>query len=155
MSSLTDSIMLTVKKMLGIAQEYNAFDIDIIVDINSVFLALCQLGVGPKIPFQIQGEEETWSDFLGEDKEILPGVQTYVYLKTRMIFDPPTQSYVADAMQKQCDEFEWRFREQVEGGEVTHDSPEERARRIREERKAKRSGRIDPSRHIGSKVGKA
>lgn len=109
---ITNSILLTIKKMLGIAEEYHAFDIDIIIDINSVFLTLNQLGVGPTIPYQITGSSEVWDDFMGDNP--IPGVQTYVYLKTRLLFDPPTNSFLVDAMQKQCNEFEWRMNIQVE-----------------------------------------
>lgn len=116
MEKVTDSILLTVKKMLGIAEEYHAFDIDLIVNINSVFLTLNQLGVGPKIPYQIEGSEETWAEFLKDQRKKLAGVETYVYLKTRLLFDPPTNSFLVDAMQKQCDELEWRLNVQVEGG---------------------------------------
>lgn len=90
MEKVTDSILLTVKKMLGIAEEYHAFDIDLIVNINSVFLTLNQLGVGPKFPYQIEGSEETWGDFLKDQRKKLAGVETYVYLKTRLLFDPPS-----------------------------------------------------------------
>lgn len=121
MAKQTDSILSTVKKMLGIAEEYAAFDIDLIVNINSVFLTLNQLGVGPEIPYQIEGVEETWQDFLGDQRLKLPGVQTYVYLKTRLLFDPPTNSFLVDAVQKQCDEFEWRLNVQAEGGETNGD----------------------------------
>lgn len=114
---ITDSILLTVKKMLGIAEEYVAFDIDLIVNINSVFLTLNQLGVGPKTPYRIEGSEETWADFLKEQREKLVGVETYVYLKTRLLFDPPTNSFLVDAIQKQCDELEWRLNVQTERGE--------------------------------------
>lgn len=112
----TNSILLTIKKMLGIAEEYTAFDIDLIVNINSVFLTLNQLGVGPDEPYQITGSEETWDDFLPDQRKKYPGVQTYFYLKTRLLFDPPTNSFLVDAMQKQCDEFEWRLNVQAEGG---------------------------------------
>lgn len=118
MGKVTDSILLTVKKMLGIAEEYIAFDIDLIVDINSVFLTLNQLGVGPKTPYRIDGSKETWNDFLQDQREDLPAVETYVYLKTRLLFDPPTNSFLVDAIQKQCDELEWRLNIQVEGGKV-------------------------------------
>lgn len=116
MGKVTDSILLTIKKMLGIAEEYVAFDIDLIADINSVFLTLNQLGVGPEIPYRIEGAEETWNDFLKSQHEKLPGVETYVYLKTRLLFDPPTNSFLVDAMRKQCDELEWRLNLQMEGG---------------------------------------
>lgn len=109
---MTNSIFLTVKKMLGIAEEYHAFDLDIITNINSVFLNLNQLAVGPIEPFQITGEEETWDDFQSENP--IPGVQTYVYLKTRLLFDPPTNSFLVDNIQKQIAELEWRMNVQSE-----------------------------------------
>lgn len=107
---MTDSILLTVKKMLGIAEEYHAFDIDVITNINSVFLTLNQLGVGPSTPFQIEGDTESWTDF--EDPAKVPGIQTYVYLKTRLLFDPPTNSFLVQSMEKQIAELEWRLCEQ-------------------------------------------
>lgn len=106
---ITQSILLTIKKMLGIAEEYHAFDLDIITNINSVFLVLNQLGVGPRLPYAITGTKEIWADFLGEQEEYLAGVQTYMYQKARLYFDPPTNSFLVDAMQKSCQEFEWRF----------------------------------------------
>lgn len=121
MGKVTDSILLTVKKMLGIAEEYIAFDIDLIVNINSVFLTLNQLGVGPEKPYRIEGSEETWADFLKDQRKDLAGIETYVYLKTRLLFDPPTNSFLVDAMQKQCDELEWRLNVQVERGEESGD----------------------------------
>lgn len=120
---MTDSILLTVKKMLGIAEEYHAFDLDIIVNINSIFLTLNQLGVGPKTPYQILGEEETWSDFV--DTNVVPGVQTYVYLKTRLLFDPPTNSFLVDAIQKQIAELEWRMNVQVDTEYPSEEEPSE------------------------------
>lgn len=121
MATITDSILLTVKKMLGIAEEYVAFDIDLIVNINSVFLTLNQLGVGPESPYHITGSKETWQSFLDDQRENLAGVETYVYLKTRLLFDPPTNSFLVDAMQKQCDELEWRLNVQMEGGKSNGD----------------------------------
>lgn len=112
MAEITQSILLTVKKMLGISEEYRAFDLDIIIHINSVFLNLNQLGVGPNQPFQITGDAEVWSDFV--DPATVPGVQTYVFLKTRLLFDPPTNSFLVDSMQKQIAELEWRMNVQVE-----------------------------------------
>lgn len=106
---ITKSILLTVKKMLGIAEEYHAFDLDIIVNINAVFLTLNQLGVGPSTPYQIAGVDETWADFLGDQEEFIAGVQTYTYLRVRLMFDPPTNSFLVDSFQKQIQELEWRF----------------------------------------------
>lgn len=111
---ITQSILLTIKKMLGIAEEYHAFDLDIVININSVFLTLNQLGVGPSTPYQITGTDETWTDFLGDQNGLAVGVQTYVYLKTRLLFDPPTNSFLVDSMQKQIQELEWRLNIQVE-----------------------------------------
>ncbi len=126
MKSATENIFLTVKKMLGIAEEYHAFDLDITIDINSVFQTLAQLGVGPKVPFQItENGNETWRDFLGDELENYPGVQAYVYLKTRLLFDPPTNSFLVDAIEKQCLEFEWRFNIQAEeGGSISGETEE-------------------------------
>lgn len=123
---MTPSILLTVKKMLGIAEEYHAFDLDIIIHINSVFLTLNQLGIGPERPFQITDESEIWSNFV--DTTEVPGVQSYVYLKTRLAFDPPTNSFLVDAIQKQIAELEWRMNVQVETPpieEIVEPGPEE------------------------------
>lgn len=112
---ITNSIMLAVKKMLGIAEEYHAFDLDVITNINAVFLTLNQLGVGPKYPFAITGPETQWEDFLGlEQSQILQGIQTYMYMRVRMMFDPPTNSFLVDSLQKQIEEMEWRFMTQVD-----------------------------------------
>lgn len=124
MGDATESILVTIKKMLGVAQEYNAFDVDIIVNINSVFLSLNQLGVGPSTPYRINSSAETWSDFLGTQMDILEGVQTYTYLKVRLLFDPPTNSFVVTAMQEQCKELEWRMNVQVERDDLKQDGGE-------------------------------
>lgn len=110
----TTSIMLTVKKMLGIAEEYHAFDLDIITNINAVFFTLNQLGIGPEFPFSITGPETEWSDFLGDHDKLLQGIQTYTYMRVRLMFDPPTNSFLVDSMQKQIDQMEWRFMTQVD-----------------------------------------
>lgn len=106
---ITQSILLTIKKMLGIAEEYHAFDLDIITVINGIFLTLNQLGVGPKLPYAITGTTETWANFLGDQQPYLAGVRTYVYMRTRLAFDPPTNSFLVASFQDQCKEFEWRF----------------------------------------------
>lgn len=121
---MTNSIFLTIKKLLGISQEYHAFDIDILTSINAVFLTLNQLGIGPTRPFQLplilnyedeegfiedQAVATTWDEFLGNQLEYLAAVQTYVYQRVRLIFDPPTNSFMVTALQDSCKEFEWRF----------------------------------------------
>ena len=105
------SILTTVKKLTGAGETYDAFDVDIIVAINSVFLTLNQLGVGPDTPFQITGDGENWEDFI--DTERFPAIQSYISLRVRMTFDPPTTSFVADNFKRQIDELEWRLCQQA------------------------------------------
>lgn len=115
-----DSILLSVKKMLGISEEYDHFDSDLIMHINSVFLILNQLAVGPKTPFSITGEDETWNDFFSDSTPI-DLVKSYTYLKVRLIFDPPTTGVLHEAMERQIQEFEWRLNTQAEGGVMVGD----------------------------------
>lgn len=107
---MEDSILLTVRTMIGPSASYNIFDTDLIININSAFSRLCQLGVGPTTPFKITGENERWTDFMGEGN--LPEeVKQYIYLKTRMIFDPPASATVANAYKEQIDLLEWTLKE--------------------------------------------
>lgn len=110
---MNESILTTIKKMLGIEEDYEAFDTDIMVHINSVFMTLHQLGVGPRKGFSISGDRETWGRFV-RNKMILNGVKTYIYLKVRLLFDPPTNSFTIDAINRQIAELEWRLNHQVE-----------------------------------------
>ena len=103
-----ESILTSVKKLLGIDEEYEHFDADIIMHINSVFAILTQLGVGPSEGFSIEDKEATWDDYFGEAGEY-HSVKTYMYLKVRLLFDPPTSSAVMEAMNRQISEFEWRL----------------------------------------------
>lgn len=105
---MTDSILNSIKGLLGIDESEKGFDSDIIMHINSVFMVLNQLGVGPDEGFTISDDSAAWSDFLGGDKS-LEGVKTYAYMKVRMIFDPPTSSSVMDSIKRSIDEFEWRL----------------------------------------------
>lgn len=109
-----ESILTSVKKMLGIEESYKHFDTDIIMHINSVFLTLNQLGVGPEESFAIENADATWSDFLGEQLAKLQAVKSYMYLKVKMLFDPPTSSFVLDSYGRQVNELEWRLNVQVE-----------------------------------------
>ena len=102
-----DSILTSVKKALGITEEYEHFDQDIIMHVNSTLATLTQLGVGPAAGFAITDSTADWSDFV-DDATILQMVKSYVYLKVRMLFDPPQSSAVLDCMNKQIAEFEWR-----------------------------------------------
>ena len=93
-----DSILISIKKLLGITEEYKQFDPDIIIHINSVFLTLKQLGVGPEKAFAITGEYETWDQFLPEDNPNFEAVKSYMHIKVKLLFDPPTSSAVIEAM---------------------------------------------------------
>lgn len=102
-----ESILTSIKKLLGITEEYTHFDADIIMHINSVFMVLNQLGVGPTAGFFIEDESTTWDEYLGDPTE-LQLVKTYMYMKVRMMFDPPTGG-VLNSMKEQINEFEWRL----------------------------------------------
>lgn len=108
-----NSILISIKKLLGIDKDYVQFDQDIIININSALMSLMQLGVGPQSGFKISGEEETWNDFIGERIDF-ESVKTYVYLKVRLIFDPPQSSYLIENIKEQLKEIEWRLNFQAE-----------------------------------------
>lgn len=108
-----NSILISIKKLLGIDKDYVQFDQDIIININSALMSLTQLGVGPQSGFKISGEEETWNDFIGERIDF-ESVKTYVYLKVRLIFDPPQSSYLIENIKEQLKEIEWRLNFQAE-----------------------------------------
>jgi hypothetical protein len=113
---MSPSILNSTKKVLGLAEDYTVFDQDVIVFINSAFSTLNQLGLGPVEGFWITGEDEEWDDYPVEPAA-LGMVRSYVFLKTRVLFDPPNLSYLATAMQQQIEEMEWRlniFREGVD-----------------------------------------
>lgn len=103
-----ESILTSIKKQLGIAEEYTHFDADIIIGINSVFAILTQLGVGPSDGFSISDSNAVWSDFTSDISK-LEFVKSYVYLKVRLVFDPPSSSAVMEAMNRAISELEWRI----------------------------------------------
>jgi hypothetical protein len=103
-----DSILISIKKMLGISKEYDAFDAVLIMHINTVFMNLHQLGVGPTKGFSIIDEGDKWSDFIPEDLR-LESIKSYMYLKVKLLFDPPMNSAVMDSMTLQIKELEWRL----------------------------------------------
>ena len=109
-----DSILQSIKKLLGLDENYDAFDDDVMMHINSVLMILTQLGVGPKNGFSITGEEETWENYLGEDISKLSAVKTYVYLKVKTMFDPTSSSVVNEATKEMLKELEWRLNSEVE-----------------------------------------
>lgn len=103
-----DSILTSIKKQLGITEDYEAFDPELIIHINTVFSILNQIGVGPETPYTITDKTNTWDEFIGDDSRI-EMVKTYVYLRVRIIFDPPSNSFVVDAFTKQYQELEVRM----------------------------------------------
>lgn len=108
-----DSILTSIKKLLGIAEDYEHFDQDLIIHINSVLSILTQLGVGPSEGFSIEDENATWNDFIPEDKR-LSSIRSYVYMKVKLLFDPPLSSSVMESMNRMISEFEWRLNVAVE-----------------------------------------
>ena len=113
-----ESILTSIKKLLGIAEEYEHFDNDIIMHINSVFMILTQLGVGPSKGFVITDSSASWDDFLPEGGEKLQAVKTYIYMKVRLMFDPPTSSAVIESMNRMINELEWRLNVAVDPGDT-------------------------------------
>jgi hypothetical protein len=107
---MEQSILLSTKKILGIAPDYTVFDLDILTHINSAFSTLTQLGVGPLTGFMIEDADTEWEEFFGTvpDNQ-LNSVKTYVYLRVRQIFDPPTTSFAIQAFNDQIKELEWRL----------------------------------------------
>lgn len=103
-----ESILTSIKKLLGIAEEYTQFDTDIIMHINSVFLILNQLGIGPDKGFSISDKTATWEDFVSKESN-LEAVKSYMYLKVRLLFDPPLNSSIIECMNRQINELEWRL----------------------------------------------
>ena len=103
-----DSILTSIKKLLGIPEEYAHFDPDLIMHINSVFTILSQIGVGPSEGFSISGKEAVWTDFIpaGSNMEL---VKSYMQQKVKALFDPPSSSSVMEAMNRSIGEFEWRL----------------------------------------------
>lgn len=106
---MTESILTSIKKLLGIDKSYKHFDPDLIMHINSVFSILTQLGVGPPNGFSIAGDTEKWDSFIAKDSDNFSLVKSYVHLKVKLLFDPPLGSAVIESINKQISEFEWRL----------------------------------------------
>lgn len=106
---MIDSILTSIKKALGIAEEYEHFDPEIIMHINSILAVLTQVGIGPTNGFSIRDKTATWGDFIGENAKKLNDVQMYIYLRVKLIFDPPSSASVIEAMTNAKNELEWRL----------------------------------------------
>ena len=110
-----ESILTSIKKLLGIAENNKDFDTDIVIYINTVFSDLTSIGVGPSEGFSIEDEYSIWNDFISEaDAKKLNNVKTYMYLRVKLVFDPPTNSSVLTSMQTQADKLEWKLNVAVE-----------------------------------------
>lgn len=117
MNANNDSILLSIKKLLGIESTVTVFDADIILHINSVFSNLTSMGVGPEDGFSISDSTPVWSDFIS-DSQKLQNVKSYVYLKVRILFDPPMSSIVMNAFMEQCKELEFRLFVETDNNKV-------------------------------------
>lgn len=118
-----ESILTSIKKLLGIVEEYEHFDADIIMHINSVFMDLNQLGVGPSEGFMIMDEEAIWSDFI-EDETMLQAVKSYMYLRVKVLFDTSSMgSSTLAAYERQIQQWEWRLNIKAETIEEKDDTP--------------------------------
>lgn len=109
---MDESILDSVKKSIGLQPDYTEFDSDLVLLINGNLMTLAQNGVG-KEEFRISGRSEMWSDFLGDYSDV-ELAKTFVYLRTKIIFDPPSTSAVLDAYKKEAEECLWRCLIQVE-----------------------------------------
>lgn len=103
-----ESILITIKKLLGIEADYDHFDADLIIFINSVFPVLSQLGVGPAGGFLIMDDSATWDDYIPDSKN-LSFIKSFIHLKVKLIFDPPESSAAIKSIEEQIDELEWRI----------------------------------------------
>lgn len=104
---MEESILTSIKKLLGITDDYTHFDQDIVLQINSAFSTLNQLGVGPEAGFSIQDASSVWTDFINDDR--LNFAKTFVQLKVKLAFDPPTSATLMDSYNRQLDELAWRL----------------------------------------------
>lgn len=112
-----ESILTSIKQLLGLEEDYTSFDPEIIIHINSVFMILTQMGVGPKEGFSIDSKSATWDDFTLDDLSI-ESVKSYVYLKVKLLFDPPSNSSVIESTNRLISEFEWRLNVAADKGET-------------------------------------
>lgn len=109
-----ESILKTIRQMTGPSVSYDVFNTDLIIHINSALSRLCQLGVGPDVPFKITGEDEEWSDFMDDGYQ--EEIKQYIYLKVKMIFDPPSSSSVQSAYKEEIEKLEWLLKEVAQFG---------------------------------------
>lgn len=109
-----ESILTSIKKLLGISEEYTHFDSDIIFHINTVFMTLNQLGIGPKKGFRIEDSTDTWLDYISDDNKNYEAIKDYIYFKVKLAFDPPLSSSVIESINRSISELEWRLNVEAE-----------------------------------------
>lgn len=120
---MEESILNTIKLLLGYPAEYTEFDVQIIAHINSVLADLCQLGVGPIGGYSITGDTETWGDFISDNE--LNAVKSYMHLRVALLFDPPASSAVLSSFEKQIEKWEWRLAVAAETPDTPVESDED------------------------------
>lgn len=108
------SILNSIKKALGIDENYDVFDQVILMHTNSIFSVLNQLGIGPKNGFEVVDDKVEWETYTRDDK-MLNLVKSYIFIQVRLLFDPPTTSFAIEALKKQATEYEWRLNVYMEG----------------------------------------
>lgn len=111
--AVSQSILTSTKKLLGIAADVTDFDTDVIIAINTAFNTLGQIGACPNVGFIIDDDTAVWSDYTGQMNQ-LAMIKSYVFLRAKMFFDPPATSFALDAIQKQIDEYTFRINVQGE-----------------------------------------
>ena len=142
--NITDSVLTSIKKLLGIAEEYEHFDADLIMHINSVFSILTQLGVGPSKGFMIEDKNATWNDFISDESKYML-VKSYMHLKVKLLFDPPLSSAVLECYKTQISEYEWRLNVAAENDDTDPDEPEHYSGSYEVTPKAHRTQTLDTS----------
>ena len=118
--SNNDSILTSIKKLMGLTEEYDAFDQDILILINSILFELEQIGVKAKDGFALADKTAVWSDY-SDDNRLLNVLKPYIYMKTKLMFDPPTSSGALDSMNRIIDRFEWRINLYADTGGTVND----------------------------------
>lgn len=122
---MEESILDSIKKILGVSTEDDAFDDELLILINSVFMALQQIGVGPQDTlFYIEDNSSTWSDYIENPNE-LPMIKTYMAIRVRLIFDPPQSSSLDQALRLEIAEYEWRLNVKVDDYHVEEEGGDE------------------------------
>lgn len=119
---MIDGILDTIKKLLGIDEDDDSFDIDIIIIINSITPILGQMGIGPSNGYIVTSKEDKWSDYISDSEINLEGIKNYIFIKTKLIFDPPTNSTTIESFNKVLSELEWRMMLSVETDITKEDS---------------------------------